>query len=124
MQTFDVVVIGGGPGGMNAGMMLNQMGKSVALIQENQDSFGGVCLNRGCMPTKSLLKAAKIHRDAKQADKYGLDIQVAPVDLKRLRAVMDKDLDNLRNNGAGDDVVVPRLLFSVAKGRSSQLTES
>lgn len=96
MQTFDVVVIGGGPGGMNAGMMLNQMGKSVALIQENQDSFGGVCLNRGCMPTKSLLKAAKIHRDAKQADKYGLDIQVAPVDLKRLRAVMDKDLDNLR----------------------------
>lgn len=96
MQTFDVVVIGGGPGGMNAGMMLNQMGKSVALIQENQDSFGGVCLNRGCMPTKSLLKSAKIHRDAKQAEKYGLDIQVAPVDLKRLRAVMDKDLDNLR----------------------------
>ncbi|MDD2272941.1 MAG: dihydrolipoyl dehydrogenase [Desulfuromonadaceae bacterium] len=96
MQTFDVVVIGGGPGGMNAGMMLNQMGKSVALIQENQDSFGGVCLNRGCMPTKSLLKAAKVHRDAKQAEKYGLDIQVAPVDLKRLRAVMDKDLDNLR----------------------------
>ncbi|MDD2466798.1 MAG: dihydrolipoyl dehydrogenase [Desulfuromonadaceae bacterium] len=96
MQTFDVVVIGGGPGGMNAGIMLNQMGKSVALIQEHQDSFGGVCLNRGCMPTKSLLKAAKIHRDAKQAEKYGLDIQVAPVDLKRLRAVMDKDLDNLR----------------------------
>jgi len=96
MQTFDVVVIGGGPGGMNAGMMLNQMGKSVALIQENQDSFGGVCLNRGCMPTKSLLKAAKVHRDAKQAEKYGLDIQVAPVDLKRLRAVTDKDLDNLR----------------------------
>jgi len=96
MQTFNVVVIGGGPGGMNAGMMLNQMGKSVALIQENQDSFGGVCLNRGCMPTKSLLKAAKVHRDAKQAEKYGLDIQVAPVDLKRLRAVTDKDLDNLR----------------------------
>jgi len=48
------------------------------------------------MPTKSLLKAAKVHRDAKQAEKYGLDIQVAPVDLKRLRAVTDKDLDNLR----------------------------
>jgi len=111
MQTFDVVVIGGGPGGMNAGMMLNQMGKSVALIQENQDSFGGVCLNRGCMPTKSLLKAAKIHRDAKQADKYGLDIQVAPVDLKRLRAVMDKDLDNLRTMVQGDDVWCPGYYF-------------
>jgi dihydrolipoamide dehydrogenase len=96
MKTFDVVVIGGGPGGMTAGMMLNQMGKTVALIQESQDSFGGVCLNRGCMPTKSLLKAAKIHRDAKQAYKYGLDLQVAPVDLKRLRAVTDEDLNTLR----------------------------
>lgn len=60
MQTFDVVVIGGGPGGMTAGMMLKQAGKSVAIIQENHDSFGGVCLNRGCMPTKSMLKAAKV----------------------------------------------------------------
>ena len=69
MNKFDVVVIGGGPGGMTAGMMLNHMGKSVALIQEEQDSLGGVCLNRGCMPTKSLLKAAKVYRDAGQADK-------------------------------------------------------
>ena len=97
MKTFDVVVIGGGPGGMTAGMMLDQMGKSVALIQESQDSFGGVCLNRGCMPTKSLLKAAKIYRDAKQAEKYGLDLFVASVDLKRLCAVTDKDLDTLRS---------------------------
>ncbi len=69
MKHFDVVVIGGGPGGITAGMMLNKMGKSVALIQEEQDSFGGVCLNRGCMPTKSLLKAAKVYREAKQGEK-------------------------------------------------------
>ncbi len=42
MNHFDVVVIGGGPGGMTAGMMLNKMGKSVALIQDEQDGFGGV----------------------------------------------------------------------------------
>lgn len=96
MKTFDVVIIGGGPGGMQAGMMLAQMGKSVALIQESQDSFGGVCLNRGCMPTKSLLKAAKIYRDANQAEKYGLDLLAAPVDLDRLLAVTNNDLDNLR----------------------------
>ena len=97
MKTFDVVVIGGGPGGMTAGMMLSQMGKSVALIQESQDSFGGVCLNRGCMPTKSLLKAAKIYREAKQAEKYGLELQTGPVNLKNLRAVTDGDLDILRS---------------------------
>lgn len=96
MKTFDVVVIGGGPGGMTAGMMLSQMGKSVALIQECQDSFGGVCLNRGCMPTKSLLKAAKIYREAKQAEKYGLKMQTVPIDLNSLRAVTDGDLDTLR----------------------------
>ena len=96
MKRFDVVVIGGGPGGMTAGIMLTQMGKSVALIQEERDSFGGVCLNRGCMPTKSLLKAAKVYRDAKQSGKYGLNISVSPVDLKQLRNVTDEDLDNLR----------------------------
>ena len=101
MKHFDVVVIGGGPGGMNAGMMLNKMGKSVALIQEEQDSFGGVCLNRGCMPTKSLLKAAKVYREAKQGKKYGLELSAAPIDLKRLRAVVDADLDNLRNMAQG-----------------------
>jgi len=96
MKRFDVVVIGGGPGGMTAGIMLTRMGKSVALIQEERDSFGGVCLNRGCMPTKSLLKAAKVYRDAKQSGKYGLNISVSPVDLKQLRNVTDEDLDNLR----------------------------
>lgn len=97
MQTFDVVVIGGGPGGMTAGMMLKQAGKSVAIIQENHDSFGGVCLNRGCMPTKSMLKAAKVYRDAQNSEKYGLDLSVNPVDLTRLRAVADADLNMLRH---------------------------
>lgn len=96
MQTFDVVVIGGGPGGMNAAIMLNQMGKSVAMVQAEHDSLGGVCLNRGCMPTKSLLKAATAYRFAKQGEKYGLDLSTGPVDLQRLRTVADADLDKLR----------------------------
>lgn len=97
MKTFDFVVIGGGPGGMTTGMVLTQMGKSVAMIQEENDSFGGVCLNRGCMPTKSLLKAAKIYREARQGEKYGLNLSAAPVDLQRLRTIADEDLNRLRS---------------------------
>ena len=111
MKAFDVVVIGGGPGGMTAAMMLSQMGKSVALIQDNQDSFGGVCLNRGCMPTKSLLKAAKIYREAKQAEKYGLKLQTGPVDLKSLRTVTDGDLDTLRSMIQGMIGSAPATIF-------------
>ena len=96
MSFFDVVIIGGGPGGMSTGMMFHQMGKSVALIQEEQDSIGGVCLNRGCMPTKALLKAAKVYLNAKQAERYGLEVSAGPVDLKRLRTVVDQDLNRLR----------------------------
>lgn len=96
MQTFDVVIIGGGPGGMSAAIMLNQMGKSVAMIQAEHDSLGGVCLNHGCMPTKSMLKAATAYRFAKQGEKYGLDLAAGPVDLHRLRAIAEADLDKLR----------------------------
>ncbi|MDY0220733.1 MAG: dihydrolipoyl dehydrogenase [Desulfobacterium sp.] len=96
MKTFDIVVLGGGPGGMVAGMMLSQAGKSVAIVQDETDSIGGVCLNRGCMPTKSMLKAAKVYRDAKKGEHYGLDISVGPVDLHRIGTITEGDLNKLR----------------------------
>lgn len=96
MKTFDVVIIGGGPGGLAAGTILNQAGKSVAMIQAEQDSYGGICLNRGCMPTKSLLKAAAAYRHAKECEKYGLDVVAQPVNLQRLHAVTQNDLATLR----------------------------
>ena len=101
MKNFDVVVIGGGPGGINAGIMLSRAGKTVAVIQEEPDSFGGTCLNRGCMPTKSLLKAATAYRYARQAEKYGLDLLVGPVDLGKLAAVTEQDLNMLRGGVRG-----------------------
>lgn len=96
MKHFDVVIIGGGPGGVNAGILLSKAGKNVAMIQDGPDSFGGTCLNRGCMPTKSLLKAATVYRYAKQGEKYGLDLWAEPVDLSKLREVTDGDLNMLR----------------------------
>ena len=96
MQSFDVVIVGAGPGGITAGVLLSQGGKTVALIQEELDSVGGTCLNRGCMPTKSLLKAATAYRYAKEGANYGLDLRAEPVDLERLLEVIGQDLVKLR----------------------------
>ncbi len=120
MKTFDVVVVGGGPGGIGAGIMLSKAGKSVAIVQEEPDSFGGTCLNRGCMPTKSLLKAATAYRYAKQGEKYGLDLQVGPVDLGKLLAVTEADLCMLRGAIQGMIAEAPITTF---RGKGSFASE-
>lgn len=78
-KSFDVVVLGAGPGGYVAAIRASQLGKKVAIIEA--DKLGGVCLNRGCIPTKALLKSA--HSVHEIADLKGLGINV---DLKGLDA--------------------------------------
>ena len=58
MNKFDVLVLGGGPGGYVAAIRASQLGKSVAVIEK--DNLGGICLNWGCIPTKSLLKDSEV----------------------------------------------------------------
>ncbi len=55
-KKFDVVVIGAGPGGYVAAIRASQLGKKVAIIE--REKLGGVCLNKGCIPTKAVLKSA------------------------------------------------------------------
>lgn len=69
-REFDVVVIGGGPGGYVAAIKAAQAGKSVAVVEANQ--LGGTCLHRGCIPTKALLKAASVYQTAKHGSDYGV----------------------------------------------------
>lgn len=76
-KNFDVVVIGAGPGGYVAAIRASQLGKKVAIIEA--EKLGGVCLNKGCIPTKALLKSA--HSVHEVADLKGLGINV---DLKSL----------------------------------------
>ena len=60
---YTAVVIGGGPGGYVCAIRLAQLGVKTALIE--RDKVGGTCLNRGCIPTKSLLQSAKVYKTAK-----------------------------------------------------------
>ena len=61
MKQFDVVILGGGPGGYVAAIKASQLGAKVAVIEANK--LGGVCLNVGCIPTKTLLRSAKLYQD-------------------------------------------------------------
>jgi dihydrolipoamide dehydrogenase len=83
---FDVLIIGAGPGGYTAALRAAQLGAQVALVEERE--VGGVCLNRGCIPTKSLLESVGVLRLLRRAREYGIDVlgQVSPdLDLMHAR---------------------------------------
>ena len=73
MTAFDLIVIGGGPGGYNAAAMAAEGGLKTALFEKNK--VGGVCLNEGCIPTKSLLYSANLLDAMKDSKKYGLTLE-------------------------------------------------
>ncbi len=78
MQQFDVLIIGGGPGGYLAGERAAQAGLSACVIEEKK--LGGVCLNEGCIPTKTLLNSAKMYDYASSGSRYGVSVEGARID--------------------------------------------
>lgn len=71
-MNYDLIVIGSGPGGYVAAIRASQLGMNVAVVEKSE--LGGICLNWGCIPTKSLLKSAKVFEFIKHASDYGIDI--------------------------------------------------
>ena len=92
MAAYDVVVIGGGPGGYSAAIRARQLGRKTALIEEAD--LGGVCLNWGCIPTKALLKQAEVYQLVRHADEDGIKVGEPEVDwemvIGRSRAVAER----------------------------------
>ena len=81
MKSFDLAVLGGGPGGYVAAIRAAQLGLNTAII--DKDRLGGICLNWGCIPTKALLKNAEILNYVKNANKYGIKIDGYSVDFSK-----------------------------------------
>ncbi len=71
-QTYDVIVLGSGPGGYPAAIRASQLGLKVAIVEK--ESLGGICLNWGCIPTKALLKSAQVFEYIKHAKDYGINV--------------------------------------------------
>ncbi|PJE40188.1 MAG: dihydrolipoyl dehydrogenase [Pseudomonas sp.] len=77
MSNYDVLIIGGGPGGYNAAIRAGQLGLRVACI-EGRETLGGTCLNVGCMPSKALLHASELYEAATSGELNNLGIEVTP----------------------------------------------
>ena len=89
----DVAVLGGGPGGYTAAIRAAQLGRKVVIIE--QDRLGGVCLHRGCIPSKALLRSAEVFHTVKEAARYGIAVQGEPelrydAVLERKRAAVEQ----------------------------------
>lgn len=91
---FDVVVIGGGPGGYSAAFRAADLGLKVILI-EKRETLGGVCLNVGCIPSKALLHVAEISREAQSIAANGVTFGAPVFDLNKLRAFKNQTITKL-----------------------------
>ncbi|MET0154667.1 MAG: dihydrolipoyl dehydrogenase [Rickettsiales bacterium] len=83
-EKYDVAVIGGGPGGYVAAIRAAQLGLKTALVEANH--LGGVCLNWGCIPTKALLRVSDLYHSIREAERYGISVQGASFDIKKIVA--------------------------------------
>ena len=84
MIKTQVLVIGSGPGGYTASFRAADLGKEVVLV-ENHDNLGGVCLNVGCIPSKSLLHTAQVINEAKSANQLGINFASPKIDIESVR---------------------------------------
>jgi dihydrolipoamide dehydrogenase len=92
MKNFDVVVLGAGPGGYIAAIRASQLGKKVAIVE--MDKMGGVCLNRGCIPTKAVLKSAHAVHELADMKELGINVDLKSLDgaqaVKRASGISDR----------------------------------
>src|SRR5581483_3403489 len=94
METFDIVVIGAGPGGYPAAIRAAQLGAKVAIVEKEQ--LGGTCLNWGCIPTKALIAAAAMVEKIKHAEALGISARDVKVNYATMIGHKDKTVTTLR----------------------------
>ena len=82
MKNYQLTIIGGGPGGYSAAFRAAELGKKVAIIDDN--NLGGVCLNWGCIPTKALLKNAEVVELINNASEYGIELKSSKINFEKV----------------------------------------
>ncbi len=97
-QSFDIIILGGGPGGYVAAIRASQLGMKAAVVE--RENLGGICLNWGCIPTKALLRASEINHLLRNLGPYGFSAENVKFDfqavIKRSRAVSKQLTDGVK----------------------------
>ena len=92
-EQFDLVVVGGGPGGYAAAFYAASAGMKVALVEK--DTIGGTCLNRGCIPAKAFLETAAVARHVQHAKDFGIESSLAAIDFSIAQNRKQRIVDGL-----------------------------
>ncbi|MFP3897467.1 MAG: dihydrolipoyl dehydrogenase [Anaerolineales bacterium] len=114
MTRADIAIIGAGPGGYVAALRAAQLDAEVVCIE--RDRVGGVCLNWGCIPTKSLLRSAEIYALAKEAEEFGVVVGEPQVDWQKMQKRKTQAVEQLVN---GTKMLLDRAGVTVIKGEAS-----
>ena len=93
-QIFDYGIIGSGPAGHTAAFIAAKQGFSVILFEK--DELGGVCLNRGCIPTKTILHSVELYNEVKNAENIGIETSDIKLNLSKIMERKDKVVETLR----------------------------
>jgi dihydrolipoamide dehydrogenase len=115
-----LAIIGGGPGGYAAAFLAADLGMQVTLIDLEKNP-GGVCLYRGCIPSKALLHIAKLLREAEEANKWGIDFGKPKIDLDKLRSFKE-NIVNKHTGGLGQ--LAKQRKVNYIQGRATFLNSS
>ena len=94
MPNIDVVIIGAGPGGYVAAIKAAQLGGKVCVIEKGE--LGGTCLNRGCIPTKTLYASAKLASLVNNAEEFGLEVKDAKINFTRVMSQKDEVVKRIK----------------------------
>ena len=99
MSDYQLIVIGAGPGGYTAALRAAKLGLHTAIVERRE--VGGTCLNRGCIPTKTILHTAELYREVKNAAPLGLTAEALAVNYETLRGRKEQVSGQLREGIAG-----------------------
>ena len=117
MNSYDIIVVGSGPGGYVTAIRASQLGFKTAIVEK--ESLGGVCLNWGCIPTKALLKSAQVFEYLKHAGDYGLSVKEYDKDFD---AVVNRSRNIAAGMSKGVQFLMKKNEIDILKGHGKILT--